>query len=142
MVVSCSKFIWITNSSDHRRVWTANLLQTKSLPNPLGHKASHHPSHHHHQHLSLKLGSKLKHLKKTLDGIIGEHLWEAIKNRIILYALSICDITDVSNKVNKNPSVISLELILSYLLYINSDMVINSFIWLKLHTPISNLKLK
>ena len=38
-MVSCPRFIWITNSSDHRRVWTANLLHTKSLPNPLGHKA-------------------------------------------------------------------------------------------------------
>ena len=25
-MVSCSRLIWITNSSDHRRVWTANLL--------------------------------------------------------------------------------------------------------------------
>ena len=38
-MVSCSRFIWITNSSDHRRVCTANLLHTKSLPNLLGHKA-------------------------------------------------------------------------------------------------------
>ena len=37
-MVSCSRFIWITNSSDHGRVWTANLLHTKSLPNPLGHR--------------------------------------------------------------------------------------------------------
>ena len=28
-MVSCSRFIWITNSSDHRRVWTPNLLHTK-----------------------------------------------------------------------------------------------------------------
>ena len=28
----------ITNSSDHRRVWTANFLDTKSLPNTLGHR--------------------------------------------------------------------------------------------------------
>ena len=35
----CSIFIWITNSYDHRRVWTANLLHTKLLPNPLGLKA-------------------------------------------------------------------------------------------------------
>ena len=28
-MVSCLRFIWITNSSDHRRVWTANLLHTK-----------------------------------------------------------------------------------------------------------------
>ena len=34
-----SRFTWITNSSDHRRVWNVNLLHTKQLPNPLGHKA-------------------------------------------------------------------------------------------------------
>ena len=28
-MVSCSRLIWITNSNDHRRVWTANLLHTK-----------------------------------------------------------------------------------------------------------------
>ena len=33
------RFIWITNSSDHRRVSTANLLHRKQLPNPLGHQA-------------------------------------------------------------------------------------------------------
>ena len=38
--VSCSRFIWITNSSDHRRIWTANLLHTRELSNPLGHKQS------------------------------------------------------------------------------------------------------
>ena len=32
-------FIWITNSSDHRRVWTANLFHEKQLLIPLGHKA-------------------------------------------------------------------------------------------------------
>ena len=37
-MVPCSRFIWITYSSDHRRVWTANLLHIKYLPNPLGHK--------------------------------------------------------------------------------------------------------
>ena len=35
-IVLCSRFIWITNSSDHRRVWTASLLHTKQLPKPLG----------------------------------------------------------------------------------------------------------
>ena len=35
MMVSCSRFIWIRNSSDHRKVWIANLLHTKSLPNLL-----------------------------------------------------------------------------------------------------------
>ena len=38
-MVSCWRFIWITNSSDYRRVWATNLLHTKSLRNPLGHKA-------------------------------------------------------------------------------------------------------
>ena len=28
-VVPCSRFVWIANSSDHRRIWTANLLHTK-----------------------------------------------------------------------------------------------------------------
>ena len=39
-MVSCSRFIRITNFSDHKRVLTANLLHTKSLPNPLGHQVS------------------------------------------------------------------------------------------------------
>ena len=39
VMVSCSRFIWITNSSGCRRVLTANLLYTKSLANSLGHKA-------------------------------------------------------------------------------------------------------
>ena len=38
-MVLCSIIIWVTNSSDYRRVWTANLLHTKQLPNPVGHKA-------------------------------------------------------------------------------------------------------
>ena len=38
-MMSCSRFTWITNSNFHRRVWTANLSHTKSLPNPPGHKA-------------------------------------------------------------------------------------------------------
>ena len=29
VMVLCSRFIWITNSSNHRRVWTANLLHIK-----------------------------------------------------------------------------------------------------------------
>ena len=39
-MVSCSRFIWVTNSSDHRRVWTANLLHTKYLLDPVGYEAS------------------------------------------------------------------------------------------------------
>ena len=38
-MVSCSRFIWITNSSNHRIVWPANLLYKKKLASPLGHKA-------------------------------------------------------------------------------------------------------
>ena len=38
-MVSGSRFFWITNSSDHRRVSTGNLLHTKWLPNPPGHNA-------------------------------------------------------------------------------------------------------
>ena len=69
---------------------------------------------------------------------------EAIKNRILLHLSTICYITDVSNKLNKNLSVISLELtgILTFLLCISADMEIKSFIWLKMYIPISNLKLK
>ena len=55
---------------------------------------------------------------------------------------AVCDITDESDKLNKNLSVISLELILSFLLCVSLDMETNSFTWLKLHTPISNPKLK
>ena len=50
--------------------------------------------------------------------------------------------TDESNKLNKNLPVISLELILSFLLYVSLHMETNSFTWLKLHTPILNLKLQ
>ena len=76
--------------------------------------------------------------------MIGEHQSEAIKNMItLLYTLStICVIIDESNKLNKNLSVISLELILFFLLCISSDMETNSFTCFKLHIPISNLKLK
>ena len=67
-------------------------------------------------------------MQETLDTIIGEHHSEAIKNRIILQSFyTVCIITDVSNKLNKNLSVISLEMILSFLLCINLDMETNSF---------------
>ena len=83
-------------------------------------------------------------MQKTSVTIIGEHQSEAIKNIItLLYTLStICIIIDGSNKLNKNLSVISLELILSFLLCISLDMETNSFTCFKLHIPISNLKLK
>ena len=65
-------------------------------------------------------------MQETLDTIIREHQSEAIENRKILHFFStICDIIDVSNKLNKNPSVISLELILSFLLRISLDMETN-----------------
>ena len=66
-----------------------------------------------------------------------------IKNRILLHLSTICYKIDVSNKLNKNLSVISLELIgnLTFVLCISSDMETNSFTWLEMHTPISNLKL-
>ena len=69
---------------------------------------------------------------------------EAIKNRILLHLSTICYIIGVSNKLNKNLSVISLELIgiLTFLLWISSDIETNLFTWLKMYTPISNLKLK
>ena len=91
--------------------------------------------------------SKIKNQKSVVK-IISEVLSEAIKNRIhgnIWHALStICYIKDASNKLNKNPSVLSFELIgiLTFLLSISSDMDTNSFRWLKMHIPISNLKLK
>ena len=55
---------------------------------------------------------------------------------------TIYDIIDESNKLNKNLSVKSLELILSFLLCISSNMVTNSFTCFKLHMPTSNLRLK
>ena len=61
-------------------------------------------------------------MQGTLDTIIGEHQSGAIKNRIILQTLFIiCDIIDASNKLNKYLFVISLELILSFLLFIRSN---------------------
>ena len=66
-------------------------------------------------------------MQKTLGlvTIIGERQSEAIKNVHILS--TICIIIDESNKLNKNLSVISLELILSFLLCVSSDMETNSF---------------
>ena len=67
--------------------------------------------------------------KITLVTIIGEHQPEAIENIItLLYTIStICVIIDESNKMNKKFSVIYLELILSFLFCISSDMETNSF---------------
>ena len=48
------------------------------------------------------------------------------QNNFNVHTLStICDIIDESNKLNKNLSVISIELILSFLLCISSDMETN-----------------
>ena len=57
------------------------------------------------------------------------------KNFIVHILSTICAIIDESNKLNKNLSVISLKLILSFLLCISSDIETE-------HIPISNLKLK
>ena len=49
-------------------------------------------------------------MQQTLDKIIGENQTAAIKNRTILHTLAIIrGITDVSNKLNKNLSVMSLD---------------------------------
>ena len=66
-------------------------------------------------------------MQKILVTIIGEHQSEAIKNITVHTLSTICVIIDESNKLNKNLSVISLELILSFLLCISSDMETNSF---------------
>ena len=81
-------------------------------------------------------------MQKVVDTIIDEK--QAIKNRILLHLSTICYINEVSNKLNKSLSVISLELIgiLIFLICISSDMETNSFTWLKIYTLISNLKLK
>ena len=69
--------------------------------------------------------------------IIGEHQLEAIKNITLLYTPStICVIIDESNKLNKSLSVISLELILSFLLCISSDMETNSFTYINIESKI------
>ena len=76
---------------------------------------------------------------------MDENQSESIKSRVLLDTLSIiCYIKDESNKLNKNLSVISLASIgiLTFLLSISSDMETNSFTWLKMYTPTSNLKLK
>ena len=38
-MVPLSGFLWATNSSDHRRALTADLLHVMQLPNTLGHEA-------------------------------------------------------------------------------------------------------
>ena len=81
-------------------------------------------------------------MQKTLVSIIGNHHSEAIKIYTVHTLSTICVISNESNKRNEHLLVISLELILSFLLCISSDMETNSFTCFKLHIPISNLKLK
>ena len=62
--------------------------------------------------------------------------------RTLIYTLStICVKIDGSNKLNKNLSVIFLELILSFLFYRSSDMETNSFTFKVVYTNI-NSKIK
>ena len=81
-------------------------------------------------------------MQKALDVTIGEK--QKLSKIEYFYISSISYIIDVSNKLNKNLSVISSELIgiLTFLFCISSDMETNSFTWLKMYTPVSNLKLK
>ena len=54
-------------------------------------------------------------MQQTLHNIIGQKQTAAIKNRTILHTLStIRDIIDVSNKLNKNLSVISLDFVKAF----------------------------
>ena len=54
-------------------------------------------------------------MQQTLNNIIGENQTAAIKNRTILHTLStIRDIIDVSNKLNKNLSLISLDFVKAF----------------------------
>ena len=64
-------------------------------------------------------------MQETLDTIIGEYQSEAIEK--VYTESTLCDITDASNKLNKNLPLISLELVLSFLLCISLDMKTNSF---------------
>ena len=77
-------------------------------------------------------------MQKTLHTAIGE------KQKLLKIEYFYTFLLFVSNKLNKNLSAKSLELIriLTFLLCISSDMETNSFTWLKMYTPISNLKLK
>ena len=57
--------------------------------------------------------------------IIGERQSEAIRNFTVHILSTICVIIDESNKLNKSLSIISLELISSFLLCIRSDIETN-----------------
>ena len=78
-------------------------------------------------------------LQKALDAIKGEKQSAAIKKveQSIWHTLStVCDNIDASKPV------VELAGFLSFLLCKSSNMETNSFIWLKLRSPTSNLKLK
>ena len=81
-------------------------------------------------------------MQKTLDTIIGEKQKLLKIDYFYTILLFVVYITDVSNKLNENLSVISSELIeiLTFLLCVSSDAETNPFtIWLKMYTPISNV---
>ena len=83
--------------------------------------------------------------QKTLDTIIGKNYSEVINNVILLQTLSTtCYINDVSNKLNKNLSlnIFRVDWNFNFSPSIRLDVETNSFTWLKMRTPISNLKLK
>ena len=82
--------------------------------------------------------------QKTLDTIIGKNYSEVINNIILLQTLSTTCYINVSNKLNKNLSVKIFRVDWDFNLSasIRSDVETNSFTWLKMYTPISNLKLK
>ena len=83
--------------------------------------------------------------QKTLDTIIGKNYSEVINNIILLQTLSTtCYINDVSNKLNKNLSlnIFRDDWDFNFSASIRLGVETNSFTWLKMHTPISNLKLK
>ena len=88
-------------------------------------------------------------MQKSSVTITAETKSAAIKKKTILHTLSIiCDVVEVSNKLNKNLSVKSSNslvewiAILSFLSCKSLDMEKNSFAWLKLHSLTFNLKLK
>ena len=74
--------------------------------------------------------------------ILDESHLEAIKKFAVHILSAICVITDESNKLNKNLSLISLELILSFLICIGSTIETNSFTCFKLHIPNVESKIK
>ena len=81
-------------------------------------------------------------MQKTLDTIIGEKQKLLKIDYFYTLLLFVVYIIDVSNKLNKNLYVISLELIgiLTFLLCVGLDIEANPFItWLQ---SIHNLKLK